>query len=269
MKRIIVISDMHCGHRTGLTPPAFQEKEFSGSTTKRNKWASLQREMWANYKRLIEKYQPYDVGICLGDMIDGKGAKTGGTEHISVDRNDQSDMAADVCNAVRVYGKKNFAWYGVYGTDYHASSEGGEDWETIAAERAGFEKIGSHEWLDVNGCIIDLKHFIGASSIPYGRFSAPAKDRLWNVLWSQDEWQPKAKLILRGHSHYHAFCGDGNFTAIIAPALQAMGSKFGSRKCSGTVDWGILIINVDNKGNFCWTADLVKLETQKATAIKI
>lgn len=268
-KRIIVLGDLHCGHVAGLTPPAYQYKEVEESTTKHNKWAKLQNDLWIQYINLLERYKPFDVGFAMGDLIDGKEAKSGGTELIYSDRNSQVDMAVECLQNVADRSKDNFEWIGVYGTGYHVSGEGGEDWESIVAERCDFKKIGSHESVDVNGCIFDLKHHIGASSIPHGRFMAPAKERLWNVLWNERDLRPKANVILRAHVHYATFCGEPGWVAMTLPALQGMGTKFGARRCTGTVHWGITIFDVDNDGGFEWIQAVVTINSQKMEAIKI
>jgi len=267
-KRIIVIADSHCGHVAGLTPPEWQMQEFEDSTTKHNKWVLLQKELWIKYINLLEKYKPFNIGFSMGDMIDGRGSRSGGTELITTDRDEQVDMAVRVHNEIRDRSRKDFKWIGVYGTDYHVAGDG-EDWEQIMAERAGFDKIGSHEWVDVNGCIFDLKHHIGGSSIPHGRHTAVAKDRLWNVLWANEDYQPDAKVLLRGHVHYATFCGDPSWMAMTLPALQGMGSKFGARRMSGLIHWGIVIFDVDEDGQFGWQMLVEKIETQKAKVIKI
>jgi len=269
MKRIICIADTHCGHVAGLTPPQFQLAEYEESTTKRNKWAVLQKELWRNFLNLLEKYKPFDVCFSLGDMIEGKGTKTGATELITADRDEQCDMAAEVFSQIRQRANKKLQIVGVYGTGYHVSSDGGEDWENIVAERAGFTKIGSHEWVDVNGCIFDLKHHIGASSIPHGRFTAPARERLWNLLWSERDYQPKSSVILRAHVHYAAHCGEPGWLAMILPALQGMGTKYGARRCSGIVHWGVTVFDVQKNGIFDWYCDVVNIDSQKAKVIKI
>lgn len=268
-KRVIIISDLHCGHLAGLTPPQWQLNEYEGSTTKRNKWAVLQKELWMNFINLLEQYKPFDVGFDLGDMIDGKGSRSGGTELITSDRNEQIDMAREVHRQVAMRSRKRFEWIGVYGTAYHTSGEGGEDFESVMAEEVNFRKMGSHEWVDINGCVFDLKHHIGGSQVPYGRFTAPARDRLWNMLWAEKDLQPKANVILRGHVHYHSFCGENDWIAMTVPALQGMGTKYGSRRCSGLVHWGITIFDVNPDGTFSWTVPIVKINSQKATAIKI
>ena len=269
MKKIIVISDLHCGHVAGLTPPEWQVSEYEQSTTKRNKWAKLQKELWMNFENIIERHKPFDVGFSLGDSIDGKGGKSGATELITADRSEQADMAAEVHKYIRRKSKPDFKWIGVYGTGYHVSAEGGEDWESIVAERADFEKIGSHEWVDVNGVVFDLKHHIGGSSIPHGRHTSAAKEKLWNTLWHEKDYQPKSNVILRGHVHYAAYCGGPGWIAMTLPALQGMGTKYGSRRCSGTVDWGITIFEVRKDGTYDMISEVMQINSQKVEVIKI
>jgi len=267
-KRILIIADKHCGHRTGLTPPAWQEKLVKdGSSTKHNKWAILQRELWQKYVNLLSKHAPYDLAIDMGDQIDGNGWRSGGTELITTDRDEQVNMAVECCDTVRLYANKGFKWYGVFGTAYHTGEQ--EDWENRVAKDAGFEKIGSHEWLDVNGCIIDCKHHCGSSSVPHGRFTQPAKEKLWNVLWAERGLVPSANIILRAHVHYATYCGSPGWVAMTLPALQGMGSRYGSRRCSGTVDWGITVIDVESNGSFDWIMESSQISAQICKAIKV
>ncbi len=269
IKRIIVISDPHCGHVAGLTPPQFQIQHYDDSTTKMNKWSDLQKELWLNFVNLIEKFKPFDIGFSLGDLIDGKESRSGGTELITSDRNEQADMAVLIHNLIRDASNPDFKWIGVYGTGYHTSGEGGEDWETIVADRAGFEKIGSHEWVDVNGCIFDLKHHVSSSSIPHGRHTPVAKEKLWNILWAEQSFQPNSNIILRGHVHYAAYCGGPGWVAMTLPALQGMGTKYGSRYISGLVHWGITFFEVDENGKFDFEQQIINIDSQKAKIIKI
>lgn len=266
-KRIIVISDPHCGHVAGLTPPDWQIAETKNSHTKRNKWARLQRELWEQYKLLLHKWGPFDRGFSLGDMIDGKGLRSGSTELITADREEQCDMAVQVHNEVRLHAHRGFKWIGVYGTPYHTGN--GEDWENIVADRAGFHKIGAHEWVDINGIIFDLKHFVSSSIIPHGRHTSIARDRLWNILWNERGLTPRANVILRGHVHYLNFCGGPDWLALTVPALQGMGSKFGSRVCTGLVDWGFFIADIDKHGHLDWHAPTIQIEAQKTEALKL
>ena len=266
-KRGLIIGDMHCGHVAGLTPPAWQVKAPENSTTKREKWASLQRGLWREYKGLLKKFGPFDFGLSLGDMIDGLGKRSGGTELISSDREEQADMAVDVHNAVRLHAKRGFKWVGVYGTAYHSGQE--EDWENRVAKDAGFENIGAHEWIDVNGCIIDIKHHCGSSTVPHGRHTAAAREKLWNILWAERGLVPNANIIARAHVHYAGYCGGPGWVAMTIPALQGMGTKYGARRCSGIIDWGITVVDIDKNGEFEFHQETITIESQKAKVLKI
>ena len=268
MKRGVIIGDLYCGHVSGLTPPAWQSGVNNKSTTKRNKWAELQRSLWVEYKKLLKKYGPFDFGFSLGDAIDGKGSRSGSVECITADRSEQADIAVSCHDQVRLHARKGFEWVGVHGTSYHTGAEG-EDWDSKVAKDAGFKKMGAHEWVDVNGVVFDLKHHLGSSGIPHGRHTAVARDRLQNMLWSERELQPKADVILRAHVHYHNYCGGPGWVAMTIPALQGMGTRYGARRCSGLVDWGITVFEVDKDGGFDWHCETVTIQAQKAKVVKI
>ncbi len=257
-KRVLVISDLHCGHYVGLTPPEWYE---SSPEAKRNKYLSIQRQCWNFFATSVKKLGKIDILIVNGDCIDGRAEKSGSTELMEVDRNEQCSMAT---KCIEYINAKNVVM--TYGTGYHTGIE--EDWESVIARNVG-AKIGAHEWIEINGNIIDVKHHIGNSSTPYSEYTPVAKDQLHNSLWSIHDEQPRANIIIRSHVHKYRQISDGNFVAFTTPALQGMGSKFGSRRCSTRVDFGFLVIDFDEKGGFAWKPYLAKLEAQKAVAIKL
>ena len=262
-----ILSDLHCGHRVGLTPPSWQYKVPSKSSTKRRKWHKIQEELWAAFDATLKKTPPLDFVVWNGDLIDGKGKRSGGTECISSSLDDQCDMAIEVVQHVKKYCKKDAKHIGTYGTPYHTDTDG-DEWENRIAEEC-FDKIGAHEWIEVNGVVFDIKHHIGSSAVPDGRHTAVARDALWNVLWAEQDLQPRAHVIVRSHVHYYSFCGDSNKLAITTPALQAMGSKYGMKRCSGLVDWGLIFFKVDDDGNYEWYPHLKTITAQKARSMKV
>jgi len=269
-KRILLMGDFHCGHGVGLTPPHWQIRtpDCDEETTKRPKMAALQRECWQRFDAELRACAPYDALFFLGDAIDGKGDRWGGSEQITTDREEQSNMAVAVFDHTRLYARRGFKIVGVYGTPYHVGRE--EDWENIIAQRAGFEKIGAHEWPDVNGCIFDLKHHVGSSRIPHGRHTATAADMVWNTFWAEADLQPRATIIVRAHVHYHQLVRSMGRVGMTLPALQAMGSKFGSRMCSGLVDWGFVVADIGPKGEIVSIdARLSRIESQQARTVRI
>lgn len=255
-KRVVAISDLHAGHRVGLTPPQWQ------SSGKDDKWRKVRKELWDFYQYQITALKPIDILFVAGDAIDGKATRSGGGELITADMNEQCEMAAQ---SIWLAEAENIVM--VYGTPYHVGTD--DDYEYLLSKIVKADKIGSHEWVDINGIVFDLKHHIGSSTIPHGRGTPLSKDRLWNLLWTEFNEQPKADILIRAHVHYHAFTGGSNWLAMTLPALQGQGSKYGGRRCSGHIDFGIVYFDVYDNGKYSWEAKICRASTQKASALKL
>jgi hypothetical protein len=243
----LVVADFHCGHKVGFTPPKYDYE------TERNKnLYATRRAIWDWTYKEAKKRGPYDFMIFNGDAIDGKGDKSGGTEQLEIDRNVQCQMAIDALKKFNVP-----KIYMSYGTPYHTGVE--EDYEDNIANRVGAIKIGGEDNLDVNGCIINYRHFVSRSSIPHGRHTSIAKERLWNVLWAMRGEYPMANIIIRSHVHYHTYAGGPGWVAIITPALQNYGSKYGSRVVTGEVDIGFVVLEIRSREDFSWEVPILRM----------
>lgn len=254
MKRLVCISDLHSGHNVGLTPPPWQ------GLRKKDKWKRVQGELWGQYERMVrENFKP-DVLVVNGDAIDGRGEKSGSTELVTVDRFEQCEMAS---YAINMWEAQHVVM--TWGTPYHTGTE--EDFEQRIADAVNADKIGAQEWVEIEGVVFDFKHKVGSSSIPHGKATPIAKERLWNLLWTEHEEQPRADVIVRSHVHYAFMCGEPHWLAMTTPALQGQGSKFGARQCSGHVDFGITVFDCE-KGKFSWRWDTAVVASQQARALK-
>lgn len=257
-KRIVILGDLHCGHWAGLTPPPWHNSATAEHPSDR-KAARLQGECWEFYAATIAQLRPVHILIANGDLIDGRGEKSGGTELIAVDRKEQTDMALACLRHIKAQQAVL-----TYGTDYHVGQM--ESWEEIIAD--GLDaKIGAHEWVSVNGLVFDCKHHLASSSVPHGRHTAIARDRLWNQLWGEHDRQPKAQVLIRSHVHYHQFVGGPDWLGMTLPALQAAGTRYGARRCSGLVDYGLVHFDVTPSGGFTWQAHIARLISEKARPI--
>jgi len=264
-----VFADFHCGHLVGLTPKSWHFKNIVSTYTKRNKLFLIQQALWGQFEKILSQLPPLDFAFFMGDLIEGKGKKSGGTELITNSLNEQADMAVEVLNRIRFKCfKKSTKTVAVFGTPYHTDSDG-DECEIRIADKAFIDKIGNHEWVDVNGLIFDLKHHVASSGVPHGRHTAIAKAALWNDLWSLAKMQPRADVILRAHVHYHTFCGTSDKLCMTLPALQGMGSKFGSKICEGLIHWGVILFEVNNKNDYRWTPFIHRIKEQAAKAVKI
>lgn len=271
--RVVVAGDSQCGHLVGLTPPRWEAAAVDAPVPRYKKFQRIRRECWKTFRSMLKPLQPIDVLLWGGDSIEGCGWRSGGTELIIRDRHAQVDMTTDVIEAI---GAPKIDM--VYGTPYHTGHA--EDLEDVLVKQVrelSFvtkAEVGAHEWPEVNGYIFDMKHKIGRSTIPHGRHTPLMREELWNSLWAEAGMQPKADCLLRFHVHYgiggYRMLGDRMIWAHICPALQAMGSKFGSRQMSGIVNFGFLHFDISPKGKLLsWQPHVASIQSQKARTTKL
>ena len=255
-QRILLVGDLHCGHNTGLTPPAYQykiiEKPETEEHNKRNKWATLQHEMWDWYITRIDELRPINRMLVLGDTIDGSGEKSGGTELITTDRKVQCQMAIEALKIPQA-GKVTM----VFGTAYHTGAK--EDFEIDVARELN-AKIGSHERESVFGCVIDFRHHQGNTKNP---LTSLINELINNREWAVDSEQPKADVIIRAHTHRYCFARMEDCVLISIPALTGYGSKFGARRCSRKVCFGLVALDVWPDGYVQEYCQIAKLKCHK------
>ena len=243
--RILVLADLHCGHHSGLCPPAWWSQRYE----------AIQIPTWEWFDSKVKGYSP-DLAIWGGDLIDGKGPRSGGSELCESSCLRQKEMAIDIATYVNA---KNNVF--TYGTPYHVS-DNGEDFETEIAKAVKGE-IHNSPLIDADGVIINVRHHMASSTIPYSS-SALAREKLADTLWADAEGRDKANIILRGHVHQHAFLGgvddDGHqWVAMSLPCLQ-LWTKFGGRKITGPpINYGVTFIETF-KGGFTWRTETMSLK---------
>lgn len=257
MKKILAIGDTHCGSLVGLTHPNWIMKENRNPSIYK-----LECEMWDHYIRILDEIGKVDAVIVNGDVIDGKGVKSGGTEQITTDMLEQTDIA--IACLEQINARK---FYFTYGTPYHTTAKSGEDFDKIVAN-AFRAPIEDELNLDIDGLLFNARHKVGTSSSPYNRAAPTGKHRLWDALNGLREGDAVADVYLRSHVHYFAFCGEANWVAFTLPALQASATKFGARQCVGLTDWGMCVFMVDDGALAGWQCHTVELESSKKKVIK-
>lgn len=156
-----------------------------------------------------------------------------------------------------------------HNTPYHTGVD--EDWEDVVASSVRADGASAHisgrEFIEIEGVVFDLAHFVGGSSTPNGRGTAILRDMVWNMIWAHDERQPDADYIIRGHVHHSLYHEEYGKVAEILPALQGYGSKFGVRRCRATVEIGFTHLDVsDGKVVRCphtLKSDLLRIEPKR------
>jgi len=244
MIKVFAGSDTHCGHDVGLTPPEWQYKLCGNA--KRDKRAKTQKALWKTYYNEINIRKPFDVAIWNADLIDGKGERSGGTEQITTDRNEQVKIAIRCIEEVNA--PINLF---TYGTGYHTGKE--EDFEdqivTHFKEKGQITDIEGHGFWKIGGYNFDVRHKFNRSSIPHGKATPLLREGLWSVLWKEQGLRDNVDILIRSHVHYYLQIDDPSLghLAFVTPALQGFGSKYGARECSEVVHIGFIVFYLGEK----------------------
>lgn len=208
--KILVVSDLHCGHMAGLGP-----HDTSG--------------LFDWYMKTTTDIGKVDVCIANGDLIDGRGEKTGGTELLLPDRLEQCELAMQCLRWIRAD-----RWLFTYGTAYHTGKY--EDWERLIAKEFKGE-IADNLRVNLGGKVFNVRHHVGRSTIPHGQATPLIKEAMWDRLNGRF-----ADFYIRSHVHYFQCIQNQFGVQITTPALQRPGSKFGARRCTGNYDIGMVLI---------------------------
>jgi len=241
-KRILLIGDLHCGSNVGLTPKKDQQTE-------------QQEKMFNQYLLWLKSYRPFDHVFVLGDAIDGEAKKEGGVEQITTDRLKQCEMAASCISAT---GSKAITI--IAGTGYHVGNQ--EDFELVLANSLGAQ-FTSHAFCQINGANLNFRHKIGGSSMDHLKYGALGKEIAANIAWNQQGVEPLAHVIGRAHTHKFAQVDSGTCLGFVIPALQGINSRYGARQCSGTVSFGLVVMDITSPDDISWKVCLSDGELQK------
>ena len=261
-KTILVEADYHCGSRVGLTPKEYRSLEWRDEENlELRNFYIMQKEIYEWRKKILKEIGKVDIHFILGDCIDGRGEKSGGSEILRPVET-QVIMATECIQEV---GADKI--YMVRGTPYHTGKN--SDKEDGIARNVKAE-IGNHLFVDVNGLIFDLKHKIGGSGSPVGRSTAMERAHVDNVLWHNDtnKIQPKSDILLRAHCHFYRSVEATHWRVIRCPPTSGMGSKFGEKECSAIVEIGMIIIKVNDKGGYECDPRILEAEFLKARILK-
>lgn len=236
-KRMVILSDLHCGHIMGLTPPAWQ---FNKDNIDLQDIANIQKDAWDWYTSAIKKVgKNIDVLVVNGDLIDGRGEKSGSNELITVDRMKQVSIGVECLsqwNAKQIFMTR--------GTPYHTGNQ--EQFEDLASERLG-ALIDDSLNIKINNKIFNFKHKVASSSVPYGKTTPVVKEGLWNLIQSVYNDVPSADVIVRSHVHHLAINQDSSKYCIVTPALQ-VNSRYGKQQCTGISDYGFIVVDIYENG---------------------
>lgn len=261
--RMVVLSDIHAGHVVGLTPPDWQGKFVDEDVAKHNKFIKIQKAMWDFFSSEIiklNKEKRINLVISNGDAIDGNGWRSGGCELITTDRLKQVAIAKKVIDFV---GAKDTLC--ISGTPYHTGNE--EEFEHVLATQLKC-KYENHAFIDINKQVFDIKHHIGSSSVPHGRYTPISREGIWSKLWQHADLIPQnVKYLIRSHVHYFSLISDSELTCLTTPGLQGFGSRYGAKLCSGIPTIGFISFDIAANGQITMQKHFANMAQQKTKTI--
>jgi hypothetical protein len=249
-KRVLFVSDFHCGHKTGLTPPAYHRRDS------KDKLDQIAIELWNKFVEIIDSIRPFDLCVAVGDLIDGR---ENSSECREGNRQIQAEIAVD---CLRFIDAKKYVV--IRGTPYHVGKS--EHFEKYIADKVNAISFGAHEYIDVNGLVFDCKHKVGMSAVPYNTMPL-AKEKLWAKLWA-DKGQPDSTVIVRAHTHKFNYCGDFDWLGLTTPGLQGT-SEYGVSQIIRTIDFGVVYFDVWSADKWDWKAKQLELELTKSAVVKL
>lgn len=261
---VFIGSDTHCGHDVGLTPKSFNWEPPERAPHSEHKNHAFRVAAWDWFEAELKKCGAFDVALWVGDLVDGPGEKTSGTEDQEIPT--QVDMATEVIKVV--HAKRN---YFVRGTPYHGGPTK-TTWEDMVCAAANGNEIGDEGHYCFNGLNITTKHKIGNSSSPVSRFTALSSAMIKQMLWAESKQQPLANLIVRAHIHRCSAVTDPalNKQGWVTPALQGLGSVYGGRQTDGLpVHFGFLTLRVKSLDDWGVIAHIAPMEMQAAHVVVI
>ena len=244
--RMVVISDLHCGHVHGLTPPKWQSDRYSS-----------QRSLWEAYVALVKGTGKVDLVVCNGDAVEGKGYRNEGIELITSDRLEQAEMATE---ALELFDTKKYRL--THGTPYHGGAS--ENFELAVASALGAE-IESRMALDVNGLLFDIRHHSPGSATPMGPVALLQREKIMAIL---DERIDKGGVSVRSHVHKFYAAIDHHGAVFTTPCLQTH-TEYGARRCSGDIDLGFMLFEVTSKEVWAWAVKKIDVRIFRREPKKI
>ena len=235
--RIGVISDMHTGSHVGLRSDPQNE---------------IQEALLAYWHECIPLIEGCDLLIVNGDCNDGQDPR--GRNLQSDDVPWQIEEAEALILSIRPRAVRM-----TVGSAYHVG-------DTVQHERflAGYlarrgldASLKNVQRLTVGWWEGVFRHVAPRSIIPHGRFTGPARSRMWgaikaaqrSVLTGEPAKMPD--MYVFSHTHYYAESIDGSGRVVVTPGWKAAGVKdaFGAKHFDDEIDVGLMLITIHDPGD--------------------
>lgn len=231
-KRIVVVSDLHCGATNALwnCPGA------PAQTVLLDRWQDCIAHFGA---------RP-DILICNGDAIDGHQRKGG--DLLEGGRTVDAQCAA-AFGLLRLWKPREV--FIISGSGYHTADTGDENELAIVSRFQDHGIPAEYKRklnLDVNGWFrLQCRHHVGSSGIPHGRLTPQMRSKTWGILNAYAGGKLAPHLSIFSHVHYWSYAEDHISAVMTTPAWQGLGGRYGDERCDGAVSLGAVQLKIGEK----------------------
>lgn len=262
MKRVLVVSDIHVGHKFAVSPLSFELSD--GGVYQANR---VQKALYQAWNEVATEWKNPDILVVNGEPIDGAQPKNLGVEVWTTDYLEQIKASIEL---IRMFNAKKI--YVTRGSNYHVTV-GGVSVEEIFGQMVGAERVdGRHVFpelfLDVDGTSFQFAHHIASSASGWQYKSTPIAKELMLLKLVENRKYP-ADIIVRSHVHYYWAVQTASHLGLITPAWQLQTWFMMQKSTASTVpDIGAVRFNVRAEKDFDWEKKLYRMNEWKPTRVK-
>ena len=230
IRNLIVVSDTHCGCKTGLCPPGRIQLDGGGTYTP----STLQQQMWAYWREFwdvwvpdVTRGEPFDL-VHNGDAVDGRHHNS--TTQISQNLEDQTRIAELALKPVIAQCHASGGrYYHIRGTEAHVGQSGENEERLARALGARPNAEGQYARFDLwkrvgQHCLVHLLHHIGTTGSAAHEASAVNAELTAEYVEAARWHREPPDFIVRSHRHRSIAVdlnsAKGYAAAIVTPAWQ-------------------------------------------------
>jgi hypothetical protein len=242
MKKVLAISDLHCGGMSGLLPPNY----YNADRDLYLKQSRVQEFVFEYYRVMCKEIGRVDLVICNGDIVEGLNKHGKGKDVLITDMMVQCDIAKTVLSMIDC---NHYIF--TQGSNYHVNDNPSAD-EMICHEMNG-DWYGWFGDVMVDNITINVQHETSFTKDPSNQFNSQQKDISLLKLQGDDP----ADIYLRSHIHRFTYTGNSNSMTVTTPCWKGM-DGFTSKKSQLRPDNGYVLFNIEGS-NYSWDYNIFKI----------
>lgn len=243
-KKLLVVSDLHCGSQFALMPPVWEEQLEDTDMHITHQCSAAQMDLYREWKKMCQKVGKVDDVVINGDLVDGPNKKSNGKGTWTNDLQTQALCAAHLILMIKAK-----RYHVTFGSPYHtgdnlnADALVGRILKSAGKEvKSGYEVAITYKDEDSS---YHFAHGISVSQVFHYRSTPIAREMMSAIL--NEKQIGKYNGIIRSHCHYYCAVEYGHSFGLITPGWK-MRDSYGVKKGFGIIPrCGYVVLHVSKK----------------------